>query len=254
MFHEKKPSIFSAFRPKTAFIFGLIIGVLAVGTVGFVVLAAQMASGDRDASPKTAAENNNVNAANQPPTNNVAPTNPAAARASLAIAADDHIRGDVNAPVKIFEFSDFQCPFCSKHHATMQQIMDQYGDKVAWVYKHFPLDSLHPQARTAAEASECVWEQKGNEGFWQFADKLFANQATLGPELYSQVADELNLNTDQFDDCVKSRKYQDKVEAEYQAGVKAGVRGTPGNFVNGISVNGAVPLASFQQIIDSELK
>ena len=95
------------------------------------------------------------------------------------ISDTDHVLGKANAKVTIVEFSDFQCPFCSRHHPTMQRIISEYPDDVRWVYKHFPLESIHPRARPAAEASECVADLAGNDAFWQYADKLFANQSSL---------------------------------------------------------------------------
>lgn len=96
--------------------------------------------------------------------------------AGLEVAEEDHIRGNPNAPITLVEFSDFECPFCRRFHPTVQQAMAEYGDQIRWVYKHFPLDQIHPQARPAAEASECIAEQKGDEGFWQFTDAIFKIQ------------------------------------------------------------------------------
>lgn len=94
----------------------------------------------------------------------------------LHIASDEYIRGNPNAPITIVEFSDLQCPFCKRFHPTVQQALSEYGDQVRWVYKHYPIDQLHPHARPAAEASECIGEQKGADGFWQFIDAVFAVQ------------------------------------------------------------------------------
>ncbi|HCM36794.1 MAG TPA: disulfide bond formation protein DsbA [Candidatus Wildermuthbacteria bacterium] len=170
------------------------------------------------------------------------------------VTADDHIRGNQTAPVTIIEYSDFQCPFCRQFHPTMRQALAEYGDQVRWVYKHFPLDQLHPQARPAAEASECVAEQKGSEGFWQFADALFENQERLGSALYREAAEQSGFDMTQFDACVSERKYQDKVEAQMQEGIRFGVTGTPGNFVNDTLVPGALPYANLKTIIDAELE
>src|SRR3989338_2531696 len=85
----------------------------------------------------------------------------------------DHLRGDPKATVKVVEFSDLECPFCKNFHRTMQQVMSEYSGQVAWVYRHFPLDSLHSKARKEAEASECAAELGGNDGFWAYVDKLF---------------------------------------------------------------------------------
>ena len=175
------------------------------------------------------------------------------AKPEFKISEKDHIRGNFEASATIVEYSDFQCPFCARFHQTMKQILVDYPEKVRWVYKHFPLDQIHSQARLAAEASECVWEQKGNEGFWQFADGLFENQERLGKSLYQELAEKLGLNMDQFNDCLSSRKYKDKVEADYQEGIKAGVRGTPGNFVNGEAIFGAVPYEILKAAVDGAL-
>ena len=171
----------------------------------------------------------------------------------IAVKDNDHIRGDFEAPVTIVEFSDFQCPFCSRFHPTVQQIVEDYPNQVRWVYKHFPLDSTHPQARPAAEASECIWEQKGNEGFWQFSDGLFGSQSKLGASLYAELAANLGLNMAQFESCVSSRKYQDHVEADLQEGIKLGVRGTPGSFVNGVAVSGAVSYTTLKAAVEQAL-
>ena len=94
----------------------------------------------------------------------------------LRIAADEYIRGNPNAQVTLVEFSDLQCPFCKRFHPTVQQVLAEYGDQVRWIYRHYPIDQLHPHARPAAEASECLAEQKGAEGFWQFIDAVFTAQ------------------------------------------------------------------------------
>lgn len=159
----------------------------------------------------------------------------------FTITRDDHVRGNPSAKVTLVEFSDFECPFCRQFHPTVQQALAEYGDSIRWVYKHFPLDAIHPQARPAAEASECVWEQKGDAEFWAFADAMFAQQERLGSAFYREIAGNLGVNLSQFDTCVSTRKYQDKVENDYQQGIEAGVNGTPGSFVNGVPVRGAIP-------------
>lgn len=178
---------------------------------------------------------------------------PNGSKVDFTITEDDHIRGNPDAPVTLVEFSDMECPFCSRFHPTAQQAIDEYRDQLRWVYKHFPLDNIHSEARPAAEASECVWEQKGDEGFWRFADAMFEQQNRLGSEFYREVAEQIGVNMSQFDDCVSSRKYQDKVEKDYQDGLQAGVTGTPGSFVNGTPVKGAVPYTQLKSIIDQEL-
>lgn len=170
---------------------------------------------------------------------------------AFTITDDDHIRGNPSAQVTIVEFSDLQCPYCQRFHPTVQQALDEYGDKVRWVYKHFPVLS---QGIPAAEASECVWEQKGDDGFWQFIDAVFANQGRIGSPLYRELAREIGVNVAQFDTCVSERKYKDKVQADLTLGKQSGVTGTPGSFVNGQPVRGAIPYEQLKSIIDSQLQ
>lgn len=90
---------------------------------------------------------------------------------------DDHIRGDLDAEVVLVEYSDYFCPFCADFHDTMKQITDTYdAGKVAWVYRHFPIPQLHPQAPRYAQAAECIADLGGSDAFWSFSDSVFANQ------------------------------------------------------------------------------
>lgn len=171
--------------------------------------------------------------------------------------ASDHIRGSKDAKVFMVEYSDLQCPYCANFHDTAKQAVDEYGGDVAWVYRHFPLDSIHPKARPAALASECVAEQGGDDAFWAFTDALFANQATALDDM-AGVVGQLGLDVNTFNDCVASEKYADKVEKQYQEGLDAGVTGTPGNFIVNKkgevwTVPGAVPFATLKSSIDEAL-
>lgn len=171
----------------------------------------------------------------------------------ITVTDQDHIRGNVNASITIVEYSDFECPFCSRFHPTMLRALSDYPDEVRWVYRHFPLRNIHPQAQPAAEASECVAEQKGEEGFWNFVDAMFENQERLGGEYYREVAGEIGVNLAQFDSCVSSSKYANRVNSDYEEGIKLGVTGTPGSFVNGVPVTGAIPYEQLKSIIEAQL-
>ncbi|MEX2054393.1 MAG: thioredoxin domain-containing protein [Candidatus Colwellbacteria bacterium] len=92
-----------------------------------------------------------------------------------AVSADDHIRGDINASVKLIEYSDLECPYCKRFHPEVATIVDRYGLDVAWVYRHLPLESIHPSARPLAEGSECVAELGGEDAFWEYIDYIFEN-------------------------------------------------------------------------------
>lgn len=173
-------------------------------------------------------------------------------------AKTDHIRGDLSkATVAVVEYSDFECPFCKRHHPTMQQIMDTYKDDVVWVYRHFPL-SFHPNAQKAAEASECANELGGNEAFWKFTDGVFALDA-LSNDAFVTVAKDAGLNEAAFKTCLDSGKYAKHVQDDMSGGSAAGVNGTPGNIVVNLKtdenriISGAVPFASFKTAIDALL-
>src|SRR3989344_8831460 len=126
------------------------------------------------------------------------------------VTAEDHIRGDINAPVKIVEYSDTECPFCKRFHNTMKQVVAEYGSQVAWVYRHFPLDSLHEKARKEAEATECAAELGGNEKFWAYLDRLMevtpSNDGLDSAEL-PKIAAYVCLDVTQFNTCLSSGKY-----------------------------------------------
>ena len=190
------------------------------------------------------------------------PTSPVAKNVK-PVSATDRILGDPEAPVKIIEFSDLECPFCKQFHATMKQVMETYGKdgKVAWVYRHFPLDSIHPKARKEAEASECAAEQGGNEKFWAFVDRIFEitpSNNRLPPEKLPEVAGEIGLDVKKFEDCLASGSAADKVSSMLSDGQNAGAEGTPYSVLLGekglaYPVSGAYPFPQLKTIIDSAL-
>lgn len=159
------------------------------------------------------------------------------------------LRGNPNAPITIVEFSDYQCPYCRQAEPTVKTLLAKYGDKVRLSYRDFPLTSLHPQAMIAAEASRCA-EEQGK--FWEYHDQLFTAQA-LDKNALVDYARNLKLDTSQFESCLNSEKYKSEIEADEQAGRSVGVNGTPGFFVNGISISGAKPETEFASVIDDEL-
>lgn len=172
---------------------------------------------------------------------------------NIPLRDNDHIRGNKEAGITIIEFVDIQCPFCARAHPTMKQIMKDYAGKVRWVYKHFPLEAIHPEAIPAALASECIWEQKGDDGFWQFVDSAFENRENLGIQLYKDLAKKIGVDMNKFEKCISERKYESKIREDYQQGINVGVNGTPTFFINGKRLNGAQPYDSFKTIIDKLL-
>lgn len=172
------------------------------------------------------------------------------------VTSDDHIKGNRNAKVYLIEYSDFECPFCSRFHITAQQVVDEYGDDVAWVYRHFPLDQLHSKARPAAQASECVAEIGGEDAFWAFSDSILGDITQLND--IAAVASSVGVSGGAYDSCINSEKYADKVEEQYQGGLAAGITGTPGNFIindkgDAWLVPGALPFETLKSTIDEAL-
>lgn len=176
------------------------------------------------------------------------------------VSSKDHIRGNPNAPVKIVEYSDTECPFCKRFHTTMNEVMNEYGKdgKVAWVYRHFPLDQLHPKARKEAVAMECANEQGGNDKFWAYADRLYevtpANNG-LDPAELPKIAQYVGLDTGKFNTCLASTKYDQHIEDEVQNAQATGGNGTPWSIVVGkdgkkYPLSGAQPLSAVKQLID----
>ena len=234
---------------KLAFLIGF-IGVIAVlSLTGFIVL---LLKGNAGNSPVRAGDS-----FADPGGGNAEPQEIVMA----AVSKDDHIRGSFDAPIKIVEYSDLECPFCKRHHPVMQQIVDEYPEQVAWIYRHFPLTSLHSKAVKEAEATECAAELGGNDGFWAMTDKIFevtpANNG-LDLETLPDLAAEVGLNRDKFKECLDSGKYESKVREQYEDAIAAGGQGTPYNVIvapdgQKIPLAGAYPVESFREIIDSIL-
>ncbi len=159
--------------------------------------------------------------------------------------------GPANAPVTIIEFSDYQCPYCLQWNTQVyQQLLKAYPDKIRFVYRDFPLSSIHPEAEPAAEAAECAGEQGR---YYDYHDKLFSEEFELGANAYTQYAQELGLDMAKFNDCVSTHRYQAEVAADEAYATNLGVRSTPTFFINGIPMIGAQPLQAFKQVIDKEL-
>ena len=167
----------------------------------------------------------------------------------IQVAAEGPARGPKDAKVTIVEFSDFECPYCGSAHDTVEQVMNSYAGKVRLVYRQFPL-SFHPHAAKAAEASLCAADQGK---FWEYHDVLFKNQKKLEPTELKAHASEVGLDGQKFGQCLDSGDKKKAVDADQQAGLAAGVGGTPAFFINGIFLNGAQPIDEFKKVIDAEL-
>ena len=171
-------------------------------------------------------------------------------RAEISTAGA-YAKGPAAAPITLVEFSDFHCPFCKRVQPTITQVLAKYEGKIRMIYKDFPLDSLHPQARAAAEAARCAGEQGK---FWEFHDKIYAGGPDATAPTMQLYAKQVGLDGVKFEACRSARKYQAQVQADAAEGTKLGVSGTPGFFINGRFLSGAQPLEAFIKIIDEELE
>ena len=222
---------------------GLIAGALYFGTSGNAVAPV--------------AVNNNAEQPAQP-----TPQPTGSTDAVKPVTSEDHIKGNPNAPIKIVEYSDFECPFCKRFHDTMNEVMDKYGEsgEVAWVFRQFPLEQLHPvKAQRAAVASECAAELGGNDAFWSFTDGYFVdpstgNNRTNQDVLIPELAAAAGLDSNQFNECLESSKYDDHIAADIANAAETGGRGTQWSVMIGpdgatYPINGAQPLAAVEQLI-----
>jgi protein-disulfide isomerase len=167
------------------------------------------------------------------------------------VASDGPALGPADARITIVEFSDFQCPYCQRASAVVKEVRERYPDEVRLVYKQFPLEAIHAQARAAAEASLCAADQ---DRFWDYHDALFENSRQLSGEDLLRYAGELELDVPRFEQCVADRTHSEAVESDLELGKGLGVSGTPAFFVNGIMLSGSRPVETFAEMIDAELE
>ncbi|MFP3853433.1 MAG: DsbA family protein [Anaerolineales bacterium] len=162
---------------------------------------------------------------------------------------DDPAIGPADAPITIVEFSDYNCPYCTKfHEETFQALLDAYPNQIRFVYRDFPITSQ--ESFRAAQAAECAGEQ---DAYWEFHDALFSGSAGLGLDAYQQYAQEIGLDADSLLTCIEEERFASEVEADARYAAELGVTGTPTFFINGVPLVGAQPLSRFTQIIDNEL-
>ena len=176
------------------------------------------------------------------------PTSPAAAMSP--VTKDDPSLGPADAAVVIVEFSDYQCPYCQMwHQEVLPRILAEYPDQVRFIYRDFPL-SGHPEAQPAAEAANCAGDQ---DAYWEFQEAIFSGLYGYGETAYTQYAQDLGLDMDDFSSCVANRKHQAEVLEDYSDAISLGVQSTPTFFINGTQLVGAQPYETFKNMIESAL-
>ena len=169
----------------------------------------------------------------------------------VEIEADGPSLGPEDAPVTIVEFGDFQCPFCRKAAGRMYSLAEKYPEEVRIVYRHLPLESIHPRARAAAEAAACAADQGL---FWAYHDRLFANPRAFGDRGLRGHARELGADTAVFDACFEKREHAAVVDADVAAAAALGITGTPAFAINGILLSGLQSEETLEKLIRAELE
>src|SRR5215468_10427931 len=160
---------------------------------------------------------------------------------TLPVSDHDHIRGLLSAPVTLVEYGDYECPYCGQAYDVLRALEQELGELMCFVFRNFPLTSMHPHAEHAAEAAEAA----GGQGqFWEMHDTLYEHQTALdGPQLL-QYADALWLDVVRFNRDLAEHRYAARICEDFMSGVRSGVNGTPTFFINGVRYNGAYDLES----------
>jgi protein-disulfide isomerase len=248
--HKPKSAI-DNLKPKTAFKAGLMTGLGIMFIIGFFILLGVVLTDKTD----------NVNVVDNGGDNVVdnggdTGQQPANVQLQAVDKNNDWIRGDKNAKVSIIEFSDIDCPFCGRFHTTMKQVLDAYDGQINWVYRHFPLTSLHPDSAKKAEGVECVGELGGNDKVWEFLDKIYTEKTSLSQ--LGAAASSIGINSGDFQTCLDSGKYRGAVSNEAVQAQAAGGRGTPHSIIvsgdTKIPISGAQPFDSIKASLDTVLK
>ncbi|MBI3956799.1 MAG: DsbA family protein [Candidatus Kerfeldbacteria bacterium] len=250
MEHNRARPFFDQFSPKAAFLFGLVLSTAVLSLLGFVLVVTLFRDGgSATAKAKSSGSTSPTAAAN---------TNAATQLSYRPVTKDDHIRGADNAEVTLIEYSDLECPFCKRVHPTMKQVLEEYDGKVRWVYRHYPLASLHPKAENEAVASECAHEQGK---FWDYIDIIYDRTPSnngLEEAKLTEFAQELKLDMKKFSSCLDGKKYLDRVQGDVSDAQQAGTQGTPHSLIidkqgNVTPISGALPYADFKSAIDAAL-
>ena len=256
---SENKGILAKLSPKSSFFAGIGITLFIFFIVGFFVLLGIVLKGDDNgnnlAAVNNAPDNNQVNqgqggVAGEQVDINVTP-----------VSEDDWVRGSRDAQISFIEYSDLECPFCQQFHPELKKLIEAYPNDVNWVYRHFPLASLHPKAPKEAEATECAGELGGNDKFWEYIDKIYeVTPSNNGLDLAQLpiLAGEVGLDVNKFQECLDSGRHADKVSQHYSDAVSAGGQGTPYSVVlidgEEFPVSGYVPFEQLKSMVDSVIQ
>lgn len=171
------------------------------------------------------------------------------------LSKDRAVLGNLSAPIVIVAYSDFQCPYCSRGANTVEEVRKKYGNKVAFVFKHLPLP-FHSMAQPAAEYFEAIALQ-GSAKAYKFHDEVFKNQQQLqsgGENFLNEIAKKVGADVNRLKTDLKSPKIKQRIEEDKEEAKSFGISGTPGFIIAGVTLKGAYPVQSFEEIIEKKLK
>ena len=173
------------------------------------------------------------------------------AKLKVPVTQRDHILGPANAPVTLVEYGDYECPHCAQAHSIVNAVQDHFAGQLRFVFRHFPLTQIHPNAEVAAESAEFA----GAHGkFWEMHDGIYENQDQLGlPLLFALVA-ALGLAESELENALETSAYEPKVRADFLGGLRSGVNGTPSFFINGERHDGSYEFPALVAAIDAQLR
>jgi protein-disulfide isomerase len=166
---------------------------------------------------------------------------------TIPVGSGDHVMGPLTAPVTLLEYGDYECPFCGAAYANVRSVQQQLGDRLCFVFRHFPLTTLHPRAEHASEAAEAA----GAQGkFWEMHNLLFANQKALDEAHLLQYAGSLGLNPPQFEGDLLNHTFAEKVRGDFLGGIRSGVNGTPTFYINGQRHDGSYSAETLLAVLE----
>lgn len=148
----------------------------------------------------------------------------------VPVSPDDHVQGDLDAPVVLVEYGDYECPHCGRAHPIVQRLQKHFGHRMTFVFRNFPLSEIHPDAEAAAETAEFA---ASRDRFWEMHHAIFENQSSLGMPMLVELARTLGLSTGDLEAALDGGTFADRVRSDFLGGVRSGVNGTPTFFING---------------------
>lgn len=168
------------------------------------------------------------------------------AKLRVPVGPDDHVQGPADAPVTLVEYGDYECPHCGRAYPVVKALQKEFGNRLRFVFRNFPLRESHPHAEAAAETAEFAGEHKK---FWEMHDLIFENQGALSDRLLGELTQQLGLDADALQESLRSDTFSERVARDFSGGVRSGVNGTPTFFINGARHDGSFDIATLADAI-----